>query len=343
MASETQWNWKLVAGVTALGAAAVLIGVALQDWEGGAWGGVLVEVGAGLALVAAIVFLERRVLQQVSERAESVARDTAARTTREETADLRDRVTALEDLERAESEGRHSFETAAREAMSQLEADVSLPPLVDLLETAYDRNYFDPVEFCVRGADSPDCHLLHFDVLHLPPYESARDVRVRLAFKPFFTPAPLGIEDFHDQRLDEDEFVAWEDDTPLPQVAAGLEALLSRSNLAPDGFSLPYAIRRLLASVEVMSKARSAVTGSPLRLHGRLRLLLNDEWALTTQGLESLTSDHMLVAQRGEGVSAIMGHNLLIVPRNFAEQADPPLQEALDWVQNRDRLTCVVS
>ena len=41
-----------------------------------------------------------------------------------------------------------------------------------------------------------------------------------------------------------------------------------------------------------MVEARQAPEGSRKRLNGKLMLLINDEWALTSAGLEGIESDH---------------------------------------------------
>lgn len=57
------------------------------------------------------------------------------------------------------------------------------------------------------------------------------------------------------------------------------------------GAAAAEAIEQRLVSHRLMVEARQAAEGSGKRLKGRLRLLINDEWALTDAGLEGTKSD----------------------------------------------------
>lgn len=92
-------NWPLVLLLSILGAAGVLGALALDDWSREGWSSVLIETGAALALLSALVLLEQRIVRNV---AESTARTEAQRVT----AELQDRVQRLEDLDSAQNERR---------------------------------------------------------------------------------------------------------------------------------------------------------------------------------------------------------------------------------------------
>ncbi len=55
-------NWPLVLLLSILGVGGVLGALALDDWSREAWSSVLIEAGAALALLSALVLLEQRVV-----------------------------------------------------------------------------------------------------------------------------------------------------------------------------------------------------------------------------------------------------------------------------------------
>lgn len=332
MASETRWNWKLVAGVTVAGASGVLVGAWLQDWTSDAWGGVLVEVGAGLGLVAAIVFLERRLLREVSERAESAAREAATTATREATEDLRERITRLEDLERAQEEGRESYDEVGRRVVEQVAEGVSFENVARLLREAKDRQYFAP-EFRVRGSGAIDCEVLYFELDDYSFVSADEGPRIRLAFDPF---VPDGFWDLQSQLDRQPEDVIWTPDMAVDDLVAELSRLLDSSNRPPDGFSLAYAIPRLLDSFDVMKAARAAPSTSGHRLTGQLRTWINPGWVMTNKGLESTESPATLEVQLMISGSHGGLSSRLYVPSEMLEVEDPQLDDALQWAQERE-------
>ena len=139
--------------------------------------------------------------------------------------------------------------------------------------------------------------------------------------------------------------VLW-DDEPAGEIAGMLEAALERLNVPPERFSFRFALERLVHSVDLMRRARAAPSGSPLRLDGRLIILINDEWAYTDVGLESTTSATTFPASSGWAEpphwrsSSGRRHVFAVhVPKDALASADEPLREAIDWLRSRERLT----
>lgn len=330
MPGEVRWNWRLVAGVTAIGVAAVLMGVALQAWERGAWGGVLVEVGAGLGLVAAIVYLERRVLHQVSERAESVARETAERTTQETTADIRDRLARLEELDRTQEKQRQAHDEQAKRIVDRVRADVSFETVRDLLRQAREDNYFAP-DFRVRGSSDPYCHILYLELDDYSIAAEASGDRIYLSFEPRYLPDAPG---HFGQELSDTQTVHWVEGESIELASSKLVALLIRLNLPLDAFDLAYAMGRLVTSFDVVRSARSAPRESSRRLGGELEFLINDGWALTTFGLEAIEEDAAFSVTRAGWVGTHMVRASVRVPQDWP--TDPGLGEAIAWLRDRE-------
>ena len=144
---------------------------------------------------------------------------------------------------------------------------------------------------------------------------------------------------------DSPTIVLWTADESVAEVAGKLEAGLERSNAAVDTFRLSYAIERLTRSVEIMREARAAPSGSPLRLNGKLSLLINDEWVLTDWGLESVSADEGYKVEYVTlvpGVATDMRMRRIVdrvrVPEGVIKNAPPSLKEALTWMKEREQL-----
>ena len=64
-----------------------------------------------------------------------------------------------------------------------------------------------------------------------------------------------------------------------------------REAVPMEGIGLTDVFSALASSYGVMIEARRSPVGDPMRLQGTLRLLVNDEWVITTAGLESRLSN----------------------------------------------------
>ena len=132
-----------------------------------------------------------------------------------------------------------------------------------------------------------------------------------------------------------ESMVMWIDDDP-GQVAAELEDNLRRANEPLHGFSLQYALQRLHKSIEVARAARDAPAGTGERLRGVLRLLINDDWVLTSSGLEAVHSSAIFAP--GWVVTATGDHRVqgLRGARAAIDCNAPSWMEALQWARARE-------
>lgn len=153
-----------------------------------------------------------------------------------------------------------------------------------LLADAHDEKLFDGRQFRVRTSARPDSH-----VLYMLPLRAANGVQVIwLDFEPIEDSDEIGAEVGVPLPLKREATVMWVNDQPASGIASELEAGLERRNEPLREFSLTYGLEQLAESVRIMRAARSADAGSPLRMLGSLRLLINDRWAYTSFGLEAV-------------------------------------------------------
>jgi hypothetical protein len=141
-----------------------------------------------------------------------------------------------------------------------------------------------------------------------------------------------------------DTIVLWDDES-AGEIAGRLEASLERLNLPPDKFSFKYALDRLVRSVDVMRQARGAGSDSPLRLEGRLRLFINDEWILTDWGLEAVSTSDRFKGEHGVVFPAVSNgfdgkrHLRAVFVPPEQRTATAELVEALAWMRDRERVS----
>ena len=281
-------------------------------------------------MVSLLVVLERRVLRRV---ATTVARDEAERVTQ----DLRSRVDRLEDLDDAHRATREKQLQAAKEQLASIrDGDITSSSVGNAILQAMQDNLLDPEHFVVKTGTSIAAPVLHALPLVEP---DGKIVALFLDFEPMVVdqepimvngkpiPVPKGS----------DSTVMWMDQTP-DIVGADLEAGLGRRNEPTEGFGFEYAIDRLIESIELMRVARGASAGSPKRLEGQLRVLINDAWAYTGKGLESTESTTIYPLNYARSIgpgSHRPVHLYLTLSSDEKAQADAAFSEALKWVQER--------
>jgi hypothetical protein len=321
-------NWPLVLLLSILGVGGVLGALALDDWTREAWSSVLIEAGAALALLSALVLLEQRIVRNV---AESTARTEAQRVTDE----LENRVRRLEELDSAQNERHAERRSAAHRQLRAIRDGAIWHSSVGelLVEGVRDR-LFDGDSFHVRTSDDPECPVLYM----LPFIDSQRVIAVYLDFEPMelsSDPILLDGEPVPVPKKSEST-VMWMDDDAA-HIGAELLVGLERRNIPSRGFGFGYAVDRLLKSVEVMRLARAAPAGSAARLQGQLRVLINDDWAYTSEGLEAVSAETILPIKAAgwvEGRRWVVSYMFLSDDDRAAAPAR--LAEALDWIAGRE-------
>jgi low affinity Fe/Cu permease len=326
-------DWKVAVPATAAGIGLIVAGLWAGGFHEAATSDVLIDVGTAIGLVLVIVLLQRRILVQVA----LVARQTAEETVERETSGLRDRVVRLENLDEAQEQERERRRRASTEPVRRLVNDeLSAQVVGQVLAYAYGERMLDPERFRVRTSASPHCHVLYFLAL-----KAANGVPVLwLDFEPFewgdgtfelqggeTIPLPKG----------RDTTVVWIYEKDAAEIASELEKGLERVNRPSHDFSLRYALQQLAKSVEVVIQARAAPVDDPTRLRGALALLVNDDWAITSFGLESVTHDVAYQVSWAQFLSGGVYHRTTLrMSADPPEEARAGWDEAQAWATNRE-------
>jgi hypothetical protein len=322
-------NWPVVAAVTITGLGALAIGLWLGDATAETWSSVFIEIGVAVGLLSVLVVLERRVVRRV-----------AASTAREEVesvaADLRGRIERLEDVDAVQEQERSEQRQLARTQTEAIRTgNISSSSVGNVIVEAVRDRLLDPDFFHVRTSNQPLCPVLYM----LPFIDPKRVIAVYLDFEPFeLDDQPVFIDNEPvPVPTKTDSNVMWMDEDA---AATGSELLagLERRNEPANGFGFGHSLEMLLRSVEVMRDARVAPAGSPRRLEGRLRVLINDEWAYTSSGLEAISRETIIPIN---ATGWIDGGRMWVGPythlsEEARKQADTSLTEALTWIENRE-------
>lgn len=331
-----QLNWRVAVPVVIAGVAATAGSVALaSDWND-AVSAVLGNVGVALVLVAFLVAIERRLVRRVETVAESTAREAA----NVQTSELKARVDALEELDRNQQRERQRRREEADAAVAQVTDAVTHQTIGDLVRRGYQDHLFDDRLYRVRTSSGPTCHVL-YSVVMVDPSGVAF---LWLGFEPLTETAPVEINpgEWSEMPVNNGLTIMWRDD-PAHEIAAELETCLVHANRPFNDFSLAYAVHQIAHDSQVMRAAREAPAGDPKRLEGRLQILINDEWAITSHGLEAINAPiayKLASPPPSRGPVAATGWHP--TPTLRIEGAAPTGQEwieALDWVQRREGWT----
>ncbi|MDF1597862.1 MAG: hypothetical protein P1T08_17415 [Acidimicrobiia bacterium] len=322
-------NWPLVTAVTVAGLAALGAGLWLGKGTADAWSSVLIELGAAIGLASVLVFLERRVVRRV---ATSTARAEAERVT----ADLRDRIEHLEDVDAAQEQERSEQRRQAAARMESIrQGGITSAAVGALLVEAVRDRLIDPDMFHVRTSSDPACPVLYM----LSFVDPKRVLTIYIDFEPIEIDAQPILVKGHPipVPLKTDSTAMWTDQEPSV-IAAELQAGLERRNEPARGFGFGHSLERLLKSIQVMRDARAAEAESPARLEGLLRVLINDDWAYTSAGLEAVAMETRFTVKAGgwpDGGGRWVGPYLRL-SQEVRSHADTSLAEALEWIEKRE-------
>ena len=275
-------NRKWLSITLIVGVGSLLAGASIGEWSRGSISGLLIEIGGGAVLFAIGIILQPLILRKIGTATQEVASATA----RSVTDDLSRRISRLEDIKEEQVQGRHQREQEVSEVLANLRSDVSVESVGHALMEAYKYRLLSPGGFRVRTSDKLDGPELRF----LPLAEPGKVVLLWMSFVPMnLVPQELGGE-VMDLPENSDGVVLWKHgDMSAGQIAARLESeLIKLNHSAMSEFSFSYAIERLIQSIDVMFRSRNAAYRSGLKIEGPLIVLINDEWVLTSRGLESV-------------------------------------------------------
>ena len=325
-------NWPLVLLLTGFGVITAIGGLAVADFDRSAFSGLLIEIGAGVGLVATVVLIERRLIGRISDAASAVATETV----RTETAGLQERIVRLENLDEAHEQERAHRRTSNEATVQRvLNDELTAAAVGELLVDAIEDRLLVDDTFGVRTGTAPDSPVLYFCALSAANGVAA----LWLDFEPLMiSNQPIDVPDLGEMFAPRgtDSTVMWIHDETAAEVASGLEAGLERTNTPANGFSFSYALTQLATSIEIMRVARAAPADDPRRLQGKLILLVNDDWVITTAGLESLSTPNRFPINAGAFGNLLPRHVRL--PDGFDETLTG-WEEAQTWLTERQSVT----
>ena len=265
------------------GIAILLVGVVLALlgylWEG-TWEDVFIEVGAAAGVGGIVLLFKPRLMRQVDERATRAGAIAAEDIASTKTEAFEERLVKLESIRDIQENERDRLQEETDRIIAAVGSDASVSNLIESLDHASKQGLFAESIFIKTSDD-----------LGQPLFQVSRgidsiepEVISMLSFDIFAGGATY-------EEL-EGATVRWLDGTGFEGFVREVYSAFTRANLPLDKLSLERCVLHIQESHRLMVEARQAPEGSRKRLNGKLMLLINDEWALTSAGLEGIESDH---------------------------------------------------
>ena len=282
MQTSERINWGGLVLVLLVGLVVLIGGLYLGRWSRDSWSNVVIEIGAAAVLFALGVAIQPFFLRRLRRATESVAKATVSL----ETEDLRERLVQLEDITDGQYQGRQQRVERFDALLAKLRDNVSVESVGRALEVAHEYRLLNYGFFRVRTSNTIEGPELYF----LPQIAGKEVAWIWISF---------GIIDKL-EKLDMGETsfavpatrlgtVLWmKGKEDAGQVAASLEEELIKMNVPSFNYSFVEPLNRLIESIEIMFMSRNATSDSGCRVKGRLTVLINNEWALTSEGLEAI-------------------------------------------------------
>ena len=274
MTGRIRWISVAVLAVAAL--ALLGAGVAGGGWTTEAWSNAALSVASGLLVLIVGVVVEPHLVRSVRA------------AVRAETAPLEQRVMSLEALAASQAEQRGIVEHEVTAAIDLLRSHVTRDTVSDVLRRGVDLSLFEANLFRLRASASiegPDLFLLLM--------EHGEVSELWMNFEPvlFGSLDPSQWDPMYGPDEENPVGIVWERSQTATAVVQALEMrLLSDEIECRSDFDLARALDMLATSLQSAFAARSGELAAG-RLSGPLICLVNDEWAITAHGLESLIAD----------------------------------------------------
>lgn len=273
------------------------------------------SISAGMLVAGFILVLERRLVRDIGKAtgeaaatvAESKASEVATKVADESTAEIKDRVKHLENVQKLQSKIAADRHTSVSLMIAKVREEPDFDSTAELLEDAENRQLFRDIRLRA-GSDQDSLMSLEWKAGFRPnPAETA---------DPDWSTLELMEFDLDEIWLsavtaagEESALTCWSPGETVEEAWNNFLDACERDGLAPSKFDLPALLDRLVESYAAMTEARRSPEGSPRRMQGRLRMLVNDEWAITDEGLESRQGYHVL-RSRPEGTApCLKGHD----------------------------------
>ena len=287
-------------GLLALGAG--LEATAVAVWGTDRWPEVLVSVGAGVLLAGFVMLIEPRLARDVgraagaasADLAATTATDVATRVAEDRTRGLEERISRVESAGDIQNRVHTRLDDEAAGRASRVRSEPTFRNVADILHDADSRSLF-------RGlwvkCGTRESFLLQFGYGTVHPAAAPSYTSV------FVSLGNVGVrpQSLHPGR-DVDEIsqvahVEWRSDQPFEEVYEQFVVACGQTHQPARDIKFDVAFHELANSYEVMHRARTATSETARRPVGSLVLLVNEDWAITSehQGprrLEGLHADH---------------------------------------------------
>ena len=273
-------RWGLVAVLTVAALALLGAGVAGGGWTIESWSNAALAVASGLLVLLVGVVVEPHLVRKV----EAATRQAM----RAEIAPLDQRVMSLEALAASQTEQRQRVEDEVAAAADLLRSHVTRDVVADVLRRGVELGLFEAMLFRLRASASiegPDLFLL------LIEYGEVSELWMNFGPVLFGSLDPSQWDPLHGPDEENPVGIVWEQSQSATAIVRALEMrLLSDEIECHSDFNLARALDVLATSLQTAFAARSGELAEG-RFRGPLICLVNDEWAITAHGLESLLAD----------------------------------------------------
>lgn len=274
-------RWGLVALLTVASLALLGAGVAGGQWTIESWSNAALAVASGLLVLLIGVILEPYLVREVTA--------ATRKAVRAETEALEQRVVSLEALAANQPEQRQAVEDKVAATVDLMRSHVTRDAVADVLRQSDELGLFERMLFRLRASariEGPDLFLL------LMEYGKVSELWMNFGPVLFGSLDPSQWDPLYGPDEENPVGIVWEQSQPATAMVRVLHTrLLSEGIEFYAEFDLARALDTLAKSLEVAFAARSGELAEG-RPRGPLICLVNDEWAITAHGLESLLGDY---------------------------------------------------
>ena len=275
------------------GIAILLVGVALVLlgwlWEG-TWEDVFIEVGAAAGVGGIVLLFKPRLMRQVREGAKEEAATTAEAVAASRTEALEERLVRLESISDIQAGEQDRQQEEANRLIAAISETPSYDSVYELLAEAEEQRLFLDGVF-VRINEAMGTPLVKLSRFIVEPRDRRYET-VELVSLMFHTFKQQSYQEREQSRI------LWSSDKQFPELVQDILRMHVRLNMPTEGLDLEESFQNLQRSYQLMIDARLSPLTSQRRLQGSLIFLINDEWALTSAGLEATRSDHVYASSR---------------------------------------------
>ena len=216
--------------------------------------------------------------------ADRKATEVAQRIVEEGTAENRERSEQLETLREVQQSVEAERHAAASELMDKVREQPDFDSTFALLEDAFMKNLFSHQDLRLRcGSNQGLLMDVRIDDLLLPLMVMEDLIPLERLCLEIAVHSPTATLPSAKS--------SWCSGESIKDAWNSFLDACEREAVPMEGIGLTDVFAALASSYGVMTEARRSPGGDPMRLQGQLRLLVNDEWVITTAGLESRLSN----------------------------------------------------